>query len=510
MKSLQPKKLKARTYRAVFRYALFALAILAGGAGILMRSVEVLSRNFVFLYDQGLDMLSVRNILVNHKLTLIGVEAGGGFAGLTGIFHGPGYRYLLALFTLFSRGDPYGPMVALWVSQIVVLWLFYVLGKRLFGTWGGLAAVYVAAVSPTFIGFSRVIWEPNFAGLFIMLYLFVLFCTDQRRMWPAFFLGVIASGLYNFEIPIAVPAVIAAFLFLVLVRRVPIRSVLFFIAGCVIGVFPMIVFNARHGWMTFRGLTLFAGLPAASAVVTLYRLYTHVREVFYSISGMFPVIIGLPLWVWPGVFTGSLVWLWRKEKDKLQRVALFGILCIIFAHLVVYVFYRNLVFGFYFTLLAYAVVLLSAQAIARLMKTKREWIVILFLLVTAFPAMYNTYRSFPVDMKDTGGMVKIKGKEEAIDFIYKEAGGKPFNLFIFSPPIYTYPYDYLLSWYAKKKYGYVPGTEKKGTAFLLIETDFRRPWRSNGWLETVIKTGTIIHTWTLPTGFIIQERIFPS
>jgi hypothetical protein len=76
-------------------------------------------------------------------------------------------------------------------------------------------------------------------------------------------------------------------------------------------------------------------------------------------------------------------------------------------------------------------------------------------------------------------------------------------------PIYTYPYDYLFKTYGKETYGYVPGSEKKGLVYLIIEPDGSKPWTYKGWLETVIVGGDIISTTTLGTGHIIQKRIFP-
>jgi hypothetical protein len=107
---------------------------------------------------------------------------------------------------------------------------------------------------------------------------------------------------------------------------------------------------------------------------------------------------------------------------------------------------------------------------------------------------------------DYGGDAKIKGKIAALDYIYQDSSSKHFNLMIFTPPVYTYPYDYLLQWYGQQRYGFVPGNEKKGELYLLIEVDHAKPWSYKGWLETVIQTGDIEKTITLPSGIIIQRR----
>jgi len=115
--------------------------------------------------------------------------------------------------------------------------------------------------------------------------------------------------------------------------------------------------------------------------------------------------------------------------------------------------------------------------------------------------------TFLYDYKDYGGTAKIKGKIEALDFIYKDSKGKPFNLLVFSPPIYTYPYDYIIWWYGRQKYNFIPGKEKKNTFYLWIEVDPSKPWSYQGWIETVIRSGKVEWTQTLPSGFIIQKRI---
>ena len=103
---------------------------------------------------------------------------------------------------------------------------------------------------------------------------------------------------------------------------------------------------------------------------------------------------------------------------------------------------------------------------------------------------------------------KIQGKKEAFDYIYNNAEGEPFGLLIFAPPVLTDPYDYVVFWYAAPKYGYTPHREKRGLVYLLMEPDPGKPWSYKGWLETVIVEGTVLDEVTLPSGIIIQKRMF--
>ena len=129
---------------------------------------------------------------------------------------------------------------------------------------------------------------------------------------------------------------------------------------------------------------------------------------------------------------------------------------------------------------------------------------IIFILFGSY--IYQTINFYKNDFNDFGGVHKIKGKIQAIDYIYKDAAGKPFNIMIFTPPVYTYAYDYLLWWHGRKKYNFIPEKKKEDAFYLLIEPDPHKPWTYKGWLETVVKTGKVTKTVELPSGFIIQKR----
>jgi len=50
----------------------------------------------------------------------------------------------------------------------------------------------------------------------------------------------------------------------------------------------------------------------------------------------------------------------------------------------------------------------------------------------------------------------IKNQKVALDAVYIQAAGKPFKLYVYTPPIYDYQYQYLTWWYGRKTYGYLP------------------------------------------------------
>ena len=47
-------------------------------------------------------------------------------------------------------------------------------------------------------------------------------------------------------------------------------------------------------------------------------------------------------------------------------------------------------------------------------------------------------------------------KKKTINWIYKDAEGLAFNVYLYTAPVYDYNYQYLFWWYGKKQYGYWP------------------------------------------------------
>jgi hypothetical protein len=134
-----------------------------------------------------------------------------------------------------------------------------------------------------------------------------------------------------------------------------------------------------------------------------------------------------------------------------------------------------------------------------------------FIVICSVVFLSGTYNrmqlNYTGDYFDYGGWHKIKGKLDALDVIYQDAEGKPFNVLVYTPPVYTYAYDYLFQWYGAKKYSYVPGKDATGTFYLLMEEDTSSARGHIGWMETVVKTGDVVWTHTLPSNLIIQKRV---
>lgn len=483
------------------------------GISLLSRSVEVLNKNYIFGFDQGRDYLVVKSIVVDHKLTLIGSEVGAGAAGLNGIFQGPFHYYFLSIPFILTKGDPYGGLVLMFLLSIMSVFFSYFFGKKMFGVIGGLVTGLIVSLSPMFIAQARFVWNSNPSTLFIMLALYFAYMGLGKKSKYIFLSAFLAGFVYNFQFAVSIPLSISIILFYIFIVKLrEIKKYLILSSGFIVAFLPMFLFEIRHGFMGIRGFLTYLFDPKDGGLGFLPSqriILDHINSFFNAFIDVFPKNIVSP-YVLLLIVLVPAIYYFRKEKDTHLRKFIAFLFLLFPVHFLVFLLFRNAIWVYYLIALNIVYILLFSYSVASSFKNNNialkifYVIFLLFILIRALPMLINV---FNYDIGDYGGTAKIRGKTDAINFIYDDAKGKKFSLFIFSPPIYTYPYDYILWWHAKNKFGYMPDNVKKETFYLLIEKDNDQPWRHKGWLETVMRDGNIIWEKELTSGFVVQKRI---
>ena len=486
---------------------LFILSI-----ALLPRSIEILNKNYIFGFDQGRDYLAVKSIVVDRKPTLIGSEVGAGAAGLSGIFQGPFHYYFLSVPFILTKGDPYGGVVLMFVLSALSVFFSYFFGRKVLGAIGGLATVLLFALSPMFIAQARFVWNSNPSTLFILLSYYFTYLGMRKESKYIFLSAFFAAFVYNFQFAVSIPLSVSIILFYIFIVKLrEIKKYLILFSGFIVAFLPMLLFEGRHGFMGIKGFTAYLFGPketGASFLPSQRIIIDHINSFFNAFIDVFPKNIISPHILLLIVLVPAIYY-FRKEKDQKIRGFVSFLFLLFPTHFLVFLFFRNAVWVYYLIALNITYILLFSYSVASSFR-KNDLVLkifylgfLFFIIIKALPMLVGV---FAYDYKDYGGAAKIKGKTDAIDFIFNDAKGKKFSLFIFSPPIYTYPYDYILWWHAKDKFGYMPDNVKTGTFYLLIEKDNDQLWYK-GWLETVIKDGTVVWEKKLPSGFVVQKRI---
>ncbi len=472
--------------------------------GFFLRSEEILFNNFLFLNDQGRDMVGVKSIVADKKLTLIGP-----YTGMRGVFLGPLYYYFLAVPFFIFRGDPRGVMYLFTLISMASIYLGYRIGEKYFSRLTGLMIAFVLAVSPGAAAAATFIWAPHFTIPYMLFYLYFLFDWIQTKAGRSFFfLSLFVGLMFHAEIAFATPFFLANILLFAYLLKGKNLLKHYLIYGAIISAFlsPLIIFDFRHDHITVTSLMkFFSGSTQGVADkrdTYAFVLRQHFQQFIPVLKSSFISFGRISDFFAKAVAIVSVLYLIARKNRLIKALIVMPVLVYI-----AYMAYPYTIFQWYlmpfFALFAVLFGIYLAKLFSLNWGRPLAIIIIAILFIDAGGRLYKFYGK-----PDEGGTAKIKGKIAAIDTIYRDAAGKSFNLLVFAPIVFTDPYDYLVWWYGLPRYGYLPGKEKKGLVYLLIEPDPRQPWTYQGWLETVIKTGKVIDTKKLTYGFIIEKRIF--
>lgn len=482
--------------------------------GFFLRAQEAIIGNYLFLLDQGRDMMDVKEIVFDHHLTLIGPAT-----SLGGVFQGPLYYYLLAIPTFIFNGNPLGAMILMLLISMSVLVVVFIYMKKFFGLPIALFSLYLFAISPEAIAAATYIWNPHPMWLLIVIFIFVLYKTILGNTKLHIFLWPLILLCFHFQTAGGVFLLIATIILFLLFHRNLLlnRHFAYGIGLAILTVFPQIIFDLRHDFLMSKSvLKIFQGSDQGLFVGNentgyINLLLSHIQSFLNNFNsgfiqeGDFRILPKIILF-----FTGISALLFYKfnifsQNEKKYVSTSLAIVFIIIAFSFVYPFPIRYWFltGFQsFYLLVFSIIL------AKFWKNNiGRYVVLVFVVVTL---MYSLTRinSLYFLPRDYDAAAKIQGKIAAVDFIYHDAGSSAFGVLIFNPPVITDAFDYLVWWRGNTKYQYYPHKDKKGLVYLLIEPDPARPWSYKGWLETVIITGKVLETKTLPSGLIVQKRFF--
>jgi len=481
-------------------------------SAVFLRIYPLIENNYLFIMDMGRDMVEVKKIVFDQKPTLIGP-----YTSLQGVFQGPIWYYLLAVPTYFFNGNPIGGVYLMFLIGISLLplitWFFW----KYFSSGTAIFALILFAFSPEAIHASTFVWNPHPMWFMIPLAVILLFLITEGKQQLLPWFGLTVGLMFHFETAFGV-----MFVFSLLVFFLTNNRKIFFIKYGLIAVllfgftfFPQVLFDLRHDFLMTRSvLSVFSGenrgLFAGNEKSTFFiQLFRNVDVMIANFKSAFPQINILPgLYTIFALLFFGYPFLRKLISDREKRLVDFGFKIII----PLWIF--GLIYPFplrsWFLVGLQSVYLIIAAALLSGFKPPKLRFYLLIVITVYYiiwgsQMFYKTYL-LPVD---EGGTAKVKGKLAALDFIYSDSNGQLYNQIIFTPPVLTYAYDYLIWWKNHTQGRPIPYTEKKGLVYLLIEKDPNQPWTYNGWLETVIKDGEIIDTMTLPSGFIVEKRLFP-
>jgi 4-amino-4-deoxy-L-arabinose transferase-like glycosyltransferase len=387
-----------------------------------------------FLGDEGRDVLVVKKIIVDHKLTLLGPTASVG-----GFFLGPLYYYLMVPFLWAFRLNPVGPAVMVALFGILTVWLVYKVGKEFFNSSVGLLSAGLYAISPLVVSYSRSSWNPNLMPLASLSIIWFAFQAVKKKDWRWF---LIVGFLFGLAIQLHylttfLMAVIAIYFLIFLPKKFYLKAFFFSLFGFMVGWLPLILFEIRHNFPNFKTLYkfIFFGeetgfvankfLPIISNVS--FRLFNRLVVNNQKLLASFLIFL----------VSGFFIYFWFTEKKKREIYSLLGIW--LFVGILLFGFYQKGIYDYYFGFMFPLPFLLTGLAIEKMMRLNKTFLYIAILLY-CYIALVNLW-GIPFRYPPNRQLEQTK---TIVRFILEKAEGKPFNLALITGGNSDHAYRYFL------------------------------------------------------------------
>ncbi len=422
--------------------------------GIFYRLTLTANGNFLFNMDNARDMVDVREMVVLHKLRLIGPTS-----AIEGLFNGPFWYYLLAVPFILSGGDPYASIL-----MEIVLWVvggFFLL--KLVSRWGSLLVIPIGAlwVASDYIVLTNLYaFNPNPVTLLAPLFIYLLVEYLEKEKAVFGILTWILGGLFfNFEMNFGVftPLIILASVIFTG------RGKLFKQKGFWVGVvaffatlLPQVLFDFKHQFIMSKALIRHLS-ENSGAGLSIVKRFQSIEGSFYDTfratlmnHQLFTSIILI-------LFIPVIYWFSRK-KDR-ETVVTVSLL-LIFIPFLGYLFLPVTVNPWHLGGEMAVSLILIAYLLKKLMRggLKSKVVSCLLAVLIIWFGLQNIGNFFFNDFRKQNLDPSLyKNEIAAIDYVYKYANGQNFKVYTFMPSIYDYPYQYLFWWYGRKKFGFIPG-----------------------------------------------------
>src|SRR3989344_2846760 len=194
-----------------------------------------------FSGDQGQDFLVVRDMVLFHKWTLLGIKT-----SIAPFFQGPIYLYMLYPFFVLFNLQPIAGAVAAVIISTITLVLLYLTVNTYFSQKAALLSSLLFATAPGFIMYGRTPLYQNFLPLFVVLS--VYFFLGNKKLRSVLLLGIttgVGVDLHRLNISLTLSFII----FLAFFQKRNLKIMGSYLLGILIGISPTLLFELRHQFL---------------------------------------------------------------------------------------------------------------------------------------------------------------------------------------------------------------------------------------------------------------------
>lgn len=481
--------------KEITRYPVFYLVLaVVLSLGLFLRIYRVGSV-LGFYFDQGRDAKEVWELLAHGDIPFIGPTT-----GIAGIFRGPFYFYLIAPWYLLGGGNPTFPAVFLAVTTVVGIIVMYMLASRIHSKRAGILSAVLASFSFYLITAARWLSNPTPMLLLSMILIWLLYEITEapvkskklRYLWVgvAFVLGLSlfhfgSSGEFFYFLGVGIFALWQR-------KRFPdVGTIVLSIGALLISAAPLIAFDFTHDHLLSNNIRKFF-VDDQSFKASFWEV-ARTRTLFYYdvfVSKLFDYRRTRELILLSILAISFLVMLPKYLKNKGITLILIMLVAPMIGLLFFQGNYGN-IYDYYLTGYYYIFILLVGILMGSISKTAVGKLFILFFLYAFITRNVEVSWYRATDGGAGPETIIFKNQKLAIDWIYDDAKGMPFNVDVYVPPVIPHAYDYLFIWYGGKVNGYEPSVERLDLLYTLYEADPPHPERLKAWLDRQAGIGKV-------------------
>ena len=418
---------------------IFAL-ILIMLLGFFLRSIIFLHGNFYLLSDQGRDLLLAREIVINHKITLIG-----GRTGFGGLFHGPLWWYMVSVFFFISKGNPFFSLVPLWIIiSILIIPSSFLLGNVIDSKKLGILLAFLVGVSVVFVSSIATASNSQVMPLIFIFYLISLMKYLNGNKKFLYLLSFTIGIGMHFESAFAFFLIPSSIFTLIIWKKIPnLKSILISILIFLFCVSNFILFDLRHQFLMLNSMINLFFKKGSSHIGIFQIIIDRIHWFYYSIITI-PFSTDKLVEFLSVMLFALFIFLFikrRKEKrslENLERVFLillsfFGI--IFLSYLIVPIKLAS----HYIYSLGILNLLIFTIALFYVFKNVKygSYLVSVYIVLALLFSFYNLNTQFRNKAYNLSGNGTYFNELGVADSIYKDSKGSDFAYLVYDPPIVT-------------------------------------------------------------------------
>lgn len=410
-----------------------------------VRVIPALNNNFHFTMDQGDDAVHVREIVERGQLLLHGPET-----NMTGVYTGPLWYYFLAFGYILFNGHPIAAVFLLIVLSVVLTaLLMWKIAKSV----NKRSAIFVGVGLQFYWWFydiSRYGFNP-FPLVFLSVLLILLLTKYLEGERNAIVWAAVPVGLaFHAEVAGATSLLIFYTIisgYLLIRKKLSFRRILFIAFVLSFFFIPNILYEFQGDTSQVVAIkTMLFSKESVFAENRFQRVSVAFLEFIAQSSVPQAGTIGL-------IVVSTILYLFWKQKKKNIFVLHFVSLAIVFFASSWIWFASGTGWRTWHTVSVPVVLYISLLLMISVLKRPVNIALGVIVLAAQFFFFQNLYAHFLLPLKDES---LLRNEIAAIDWIYKESGGKGFYVYNYLPSVRDYSHQYLFWWYGRKNYGYVP------------------------------------------------------